>query len=47
MREGFLQRGVALLAHFLDLGGAFGVRGEGGWGGGASGEGEEGAVEGM
>lgn len=47
VREGFLQRGVTLLAHFLDLGGAFGVRGEGGWGGGAGGEGEEGAVEGV
>lgn len=42
---GTAEGGVALVAHFLDLSGAFWVRGEG-WRGGLGGEGEEGAVEG-
>ena len=41
---GFAEAGVALVAHFLDLGAAFWVCWEGRWGG-LGGVGEEGAVE--
>lgn len=43
---GGAEGGVALVAHLLDLGGAFGVEVCGGWGD-LVGEGEGGAVEGV
>ena len=48
-RVRFAEEGIGLIAHFVDLGGAFEVAREGrGWGGVVfRGEGEEGSVEGV